>query len=94
MSQLSDWLIRVVLRKTGNREDENVNYHEAYKTVFREYPDILDVYHLAELLQVSTKTAYKLLSEKKIECLKVGRQYKIPKASIIHYLKIADDNIR
>lgn len=69
-----------------------MNQQEAYKTVFTEYPDILDVGQMSQLLRVSKKTAYKLLRQGKIDCLKVGREYKIPKANVIGYLRIAKEN--
>jgi excisionase family DNA binding protein len=69
-----------------------MNQQEAYKTVFKEYPDILDVGQMSQLLRVSKKTAYKLLQQGKIDCLKVGREYKIPKANIIQYLRISKGN--
>jgi excisionase family DNA binding protein len=68
-----------------------VNRQEAYKTVFREYPDILDVEQMSKLLSVSKKTAYRLLRQGSVDCLKVGREYKIPKVNIIRYLRIADE---
>lgn len=37
---------------------------------------------------ISTKTGYKLLKDGKIEYLKIGRAYRIPKAHILRYLKI------
>jgi len=55
----------------------------------KEYPDILDVSQMAQLLHISKKTAYKILGENRIHCLRIGRQYRIPKANIIHYLRIA-----
>ena len=55
----------------------------------KEYLDILDVSQMAQLLHVSKKTAYKILSENRIHCLRIGRQYRIPKASIIRYLRMA-----
>lgn len=69
-----------------------MNQQEAYKTVFKEYPDILDVEQMSALLKVSKKTAYKLLTQGKIDCLKVGREYKIPKANVIKYLRIGSEN--
>lgn len=44
---------------------------------------------LCEALGVSTKTGYKLLKDGKIECLKIGRAYRIPKAYILRYLQIS-----
>jgi excisionase family DNA binding protein len=69
-----------------------MDQQEVYKTVFKEYPDILDVTQMSMLLRVSKKTAYKLLKQERIDCLKVGREYKIPKANIIRYLRIEVNN--
>ena len=55
----------------------------------KDYPDILDVSQMAQLLHVSKKTAYKILGENRIHCLRIGRQYRIPKANIMRYLKMA-----
>lgn len=68
-----------------------MNQLETYKTIFREYPDILDVRLMSKLLSVSKKTAYKLLKDGTVASVKVGREYKIPKVNIIRYLKILSD---
>ena len=54
----------------------------------QEYPDVMDIGQMCEALGVSTKTGYKLLKDGKIEYLKIGRAYRIPKAHILRYLKI------
>ena len=48
----------------------------------------MDIGQMCEALGVSTKTGYKLLKDGKIEYLKIGRAYRIPKAHILRYLKI------
>lgn len=68
-----------------------MNQQEAYKTVFKEYPDILDVEQMSKLLSVSKKTAYQLLRQGTVASMKVGREYKIPKVNIIRYLRIAGE---
>jgi len=68
-----------------------MNQQEAYKAVFKEYPDILDVGQMSKLLSVSKKTAYRLLQEGAVASLKVGREYKIPKINIIRYLRITGE---
>lgn len=55
---------------------------------WRDYPDVMDIGQMCEALGVSTKTGYKLLKDGKIEYLKIGRAYRIPKAHILRYLKI------
>ena len=54
----------------------------------KDYPDVMDIGQMCEALGVSTKTGYKLLKDGKIEYLKIGRAYRIPKAHILRYLKI------
>ena len=39
-------------------------------------------------LGISTKTGYHLLRENRIEHLKVGRSYRIPKAHLLAYLRL------
>ena len=56
--------------------------------VLKEYPDILTVDEMSKALGVSTKTGYQLLRENKIEHLKVGRAYKVPKAHLLSYLRL------
>ena len=59
-----------------------------------QYPDVLNINQMCDILGVSTKTGYKLLSEKKIECIKVGRSYRIPKIHILTYLKMTRSSRR
>lgn len=56
--------------------------NEAYQTLFTEYPDIVTVSQMGEMLGISTKSAYRLLKENKIEHFRIGRIYKIPKLHI------------
>ena len=53
-----------------------------------DYPDILTVQEVSELLGVSTKTVYKLLKEGQIEKRAVGRTFKIIKTNVTDYLGI------
>ena len=65
-----------------------ISQRDAYRIMLRDYPDVLDIQQMSEILGVSTKTGYKLLQTGKIVALKVGRTYRIPKAHILTYLKI------
>jgi len=49
---------------------------------FQNYPDILDAKQMSELLGISTKTAYGMLQRGEIPSLKIGRAYKVPKATL------------
>lgn len=54
--------------------------------MFTEYPDVVDVSTLAEMLQISRKAAYMLLGDGSIKHRKIGRIYRIPKNAIIDFL--------
>ena len=51
-----------------------------------EYPDILDVKMLSEMLNIGTALAYRLVKEGKFKAKKIGRDYKILKTAVIEYL--------
>lgn len=63
-----------------------MGFSEVYRSVLKEYPDIMTVEEMSRALGVSTKTGYKLVRENKIECMKVGRSYRIPKANLLSYM--------
>ena len=62
------------------------NIKENYKLMFTAYPDIVNIIQLKEMLEIGINLAYKLVRNKTIPSLKVGREYKIPKRNIIYYL--------
>ena len=63
-------------------------YSKQYNVRLKDFPDILNVDQLCEVLGISTKTGYKLLSNGTIAALKVGRMYRIPKVHVLPYLRI------
>jgi excisionase family DNA binding protein len=65
---------------------------DAYKVVFKEYPDVVTAEQMSEMLGISSKTAYRLLHSNTVEHLKVGRTYKIPKIHILTYLNVIKNN--
>jgi excisionase family DNA binding protein len=69
--------------------DTLLKSNEAYKLVFREYPDVVNVEQMSEMLGgISTKTGYRLLRQNQIKHFKIGRTYKIPKLHIFEYLAV------
>ena len=58
------------------------------KSIFENYPDVVTVEQLASMLGISTNTAYKLVKEKQIKSVCIGRIYKIPKIYVLEYLQI------
>lgn len=71
-----------------------MGFSDVYRSVLKEYPDILTVEEMSKALGVSTKTGYKLIRENKIECIKVGRSYRIPKAHLLSYMQLLNVSIR
>jgi len=58
-----------------------------YNSMFIAYPDVVNVDQLREMLGgIGVTLAYRLLKEKVIYSIKIGREYKIPKKCIITYL--------
>lgn len=56
------------------------------KVMFSNYKDVVTVEQLAEMLDIGLTLAYRLVRQKTIKSIKVGREYKIPKQFIINYL--------
>lgn len=65
-----------------------MGFNEIYRSVLKDYPDILTVEEMSQALGISTKTGYRLLRDNKIEHLKMGRTYRIPKAHLLTYLRV------
>ena len=59
---------------------------ENYQMMFTSYPDLVNINQLKEMLGIGITLAYRLVRNNAIQSLKVGRQYKIPKRSVIAYL--------
>lgn len=63
------------------------NLKENYSLMFTNYPDIVDISQMRKMLgNIGITLAYKLLKEKRIKSIKIGREYRIPKSCIIEYL--------
>jgi len=68
--------------------ERKITKKDTYLVMFKEYPDVVDVEQMSEMIGISTKTAYKLLRDNKIEHFKIGRTYKIPKLNILIYINV------
>ena len=68
--------------------ERKITKKDTYLVMFKEYPDIVDLEQMSEMIGISTKTAYKLLRENKIQHFKIGRTYKIPKLNILLYINV------
>lgn len=71
----------------------NEKLKENYSLMFTSYPDIVDITQMRKMLGgIGVTLAYKLLKERKIKSIKIGREYKIPKSYIIEYLLDVKEN--
>ena len=61
---------------------------DAYCLMFKEYPDVVSITQLSQMLGISEKTAYRLLKENQIEHFKIGRSYRIPKLNVLSYMSV------
>lgn len=55
------------------------NIKENYELMFTAYPDIVNIIQLKEMLGIGINLAYRLVRNKTIPSLKVGKEYKILK---------------
>lgn len=54
--------------------------------MFREYPDVLTVKDLQRALNIGHNEAYRLVKEKEISSIRIGRIYRIPKQCLLDYV--------
>ena len=68
------------------------NIRDNYTMMFTTYPDVVNIDQMRAMLGgIGITLAYRLLKKKIIHSIKIGREYKIPKASIIAYLVKNED---
>lgn len=58
--------------------------------MFSEYPDVISIDELTEMLGVGKNTAYKLINDNVIKSIHIGRIHKIPKCYVIDYIMNAN----
>ena len=66
----------------------DINSQDLYKSVFKGYPEVLDVKQVSKVLGVSTKTIYKLIRKGILSSMKVGREFRVPKVALMRYVKV------
>ena len=62
------------------------NISPIYKIMFPDYPDIVTVAQLQEMLHISRQLAYALINSGQIPALKVGNSFRIPKIRVIEFV--------
>lgn len=65
------------------------NLKDIYNTFFTDYPDVLNIQQLSEILGgIGKKTLYTMLRNGTISSYKIGRSYYIPKFFILEYFEL------
>ena len=54
--------------------------------MFTSYPDVVNTKQLKDMFGIGNTLTYRLVKQNIIKSIKVGREYKIPKANVIAYL--------
>ena len=57
-----------------------------YNDMFKEYPDVITIEDLQDMLHIGRSSAYGMLNDGTIKARRNGRRYIIPKASVINYV--------
>lgn len=61
--------------------------------MLRDYPDVLTVKQVADILGIGLNSAYRLVKEKQIGCIRVGKRILIPKVCVADYLTSARNTV-
>lgn len=57
-----------------------------YNEIFKDYPDVLSIAQLQEMLHIGRNTAYGILKDGTIKSVKLGKRYIIPKTGVIDFI--------
>jgi len=57
-----------------------------YNVMFREYPDALTPQQVQEMLGIGRRKTYELLQSGRLQSVRMGRIYRVPKLTVIDYL--------
>ncbi len=57
-----------------------------YRSLFKEYPEIVTVREVSLMLNLSTRTVYQLVKDGKIQHIPCGRKIRIARIAVIEYV--------
>ena len=80
--------MRYVKKETTKRtiKEKNISITEAYEIMFKDYPDVVNIKELSEMLGICSKKAYELVRSGVIPVLPCSKCYKIAKLDVIGYM--------
>lgn len=64
----------------------DITLREAYEVVFKDYPDVVGVRELCEMLALSDKKVYELVRSGQIPIIPCSKVYRVAKLNVIEYL--------
>ncbi|MBQ8763708.1 MAG: helix-turn-helix domain-containing protein [Clostridia bacterium] len=59
---------------------------DLYEAIFEEYPKMLTVEEMCDILNVARETGYRMVRRGEFEVLKLGRIIRIPKNQVLKYI--------
>ncbi len=64
----------------------NITMTQAYDVMFKNYPDVVGVKELSNMLGICSKKVYELIHSGAISVIPCGKVYKAAKISVIDYI--------
>lgn len=55
--------------------------------MFDSYPDVLKTSDVQRMLHIGKKSVYDLIHSKRIHAKKIGKNYRISKESVVHFIQ-------
>ncbi len=80
------WGIATVNQVGGEHSARKESIMMTTDNAFKEYPDIVSVKQLQEMLHIGKNRALELLRRNEISCIRIGYTFKIPKVNVIEFL--------
>lgn len=57
-----------------------------YNNMFLQYPDVVTIQQVMEMLNIGKNKAYELIQNGTIQTVRIGKKYIIPKVAVIQFL--------
>lgn len=57
-----------------------------YNNMFMQYPDVVTIQQVMEMLNIGKNKAYELIQNGTIQTVRIGKKYIIPKVAVIQFL--------
>jgi len=76
----------IIMDETMEIQEHQQAEDDVYRTMFADYPDIVGVDQLCEMLDLKYKTVCKFVREGKIPRMPDGRKIRVAKIEVINYV--------